>query len=119
MKATNKTAQAANEKITISKSVMQSAGIEYEQWANLLFDLGCLFAEKYAPPGWAECLLQNKALGYWDWWLVQFMDDDKTLQYIDGITSQRIYQREKLNLLYRQEVKEDFNHLLSRINEKL
>lgn len=119
MKTMNKTALEVTEKMNISRSVMQSAHINYEQWINLMFDFGCLFAEKYAPSGWAICLLQNKAVGYWDWWLMQYMNDDKVLQYIGGITSPAIYKREKLNLLYSGEVKKEFNQLLSRIDEKL
>ena len=115
----NKTAATGDKMIQDSRTVMSKVGIDYEQWVNLLFDLGCLYAERNAPAYMLDALLQNKVFGYWDWWLVQWMNDDKVLQYMDGITSLSIYKREKLSLIVCATVHVEFKYLLKIALEKI
>jgi hypothetical protein len=116
----NKTAQYANESVTQCKALMRSAGIGYDEWVALLFELGCAFCEQYAPKGWAVPLLENAELHYWDWWTVQWVDDDKVLQLASySLKGEKEYERLKWELFYRREMREEFGYFLNRDYEKV
>ena len=73
-------AQAAQQCIQHTREAMRQASINYDQWVMLLFDQGCIAVETWVPDAWKQmCILQNEKLGFWDWWLSIWMQDDGLL----------------------------------------
>ncbi len=116
-KLLNSAVEVASEKrMQASKAVMHNAGVSVDQWSKVLFELGCAFIERWIRPLYMQqCLLQNPALGFWDWWIVQFMDDD--IELMDHrIGNCHRYIINKRHLLELPELFNQFEYFLQRKN---
>ncbi len=114
----NATATAARQRIADSTKVMHTAGMNRLQWNLILFEVGCLFVEKWVKDARLQkCLLENENLGFWGWWMVQYMDDDKEL-LTRSISTVGSYFRNKMLLLKVPELFSQFEYYMQRINVK-
>jgi len=92
---------------TVREVVYLAQITEYHR-LRVLFDVGCMIAEKYSPQ-LAERLLTDKKYGYWAWWLVEFLrDDEAILYYRPEAFNQYSYEAIKTCMLYDKDVSDNF-----------
>jgi hypothetical protein len=117
------THKAAVQKIQVAEKLMKKVSITHEQWAKILFEMGCVFVERHVSTYYFQtALLQNKELGYWDWWFMLFIEDDASLLNYPSITNIERYIKEKERLLTLMESIKQFEHFLNintRLSEKV
>lgn len=93
--------------------------MSYQDWADLLFENGCRFIEKNIKINYLQiALLQNPALGFWDWWLIVSIEDDENLTSYSEVTSFSAYIKEKERMLHLMERVKQFDFFLIK-NDKL
>lgn len=118
-KINNATTIAANPKTAIVAQLLRKCGLTYSQWVNVLFETGCKFIEENVADYYMQkALLENKDLGFWDWWLLFSVEDDETLLDYIGLVSFRSYCHEKQRLIKLYEAHAQFTHFLN-ANQKL
>lgn len=118
-KINSATQQAFTLKLDAAIEIMKYAGITQEDWLLVLFELGCEFVEKnkYISYLW-EGLLQNEKLGYWDWWMVLFTEDDHLLTTMNVVNDYNSYYAQKLRMVYSEAADYQFHQFLQR-NKKI
>lgn len=119
-KINNATEKAVNEKTFIVYKMILHCNMTHDDWSSVLFEVGCEFVEKYMPyKAIQTSLLTDGKLGFWDWWLMLFIEDDETLLTFDSIHS---YAIEKRHLLDLNEAENQFRYFLQsnkKLNEKI
>lgn len=71
---------AAVELQSVIHNTMSVTGVSSEDRSRLIFELGCRFIEDRVPDEELRYdLLVEKDLGFWNWWVVAFANDDKML----------------------------------------
>lgn len=99
-KINSATHQCAVQKMHIINSIQIKCGISYEQWVLLFFETGCLLLEKQiARKFMIDALLTNKELGYWEWFLVFYLEHDETLLDFIAVQNYEAYKNEKKKLI--------------------
>lgn len=94
-------------------ALMQRTGITYEQWINCLFETGCRFIERNVADEFSQNrLLKEETFGYWDWWMVIFINDDETLLQFHTVNSPEIYTIEKQRLISLMDTNSQFRYFL-------
>ena len=90
------------------REVLWIAEITDEHRIKVLFDVGCMIAEKYAPK-FANKLLTERDYGFWAWWLVEFLRDDEALLYYrKEVFEQFPYKTVKGYMLFDKDVSDNF-----------
>lgn len=108
------TEKAAVQKMEVAASILKKCGMSYQDWADVLFETGCRFIEKnIRQPNIRTCLLQNHNLGFWDWWLVLWLEDDETILNYPAVTNALTYIQEKERLLNLMEPVKQFDFFLT------
>lgn len=79
-KPTHTAAMAMGYKEVIAQ-VSTAYNMSNEERNQLIFEVGCAFIDSCYNKGEAlgKRLLKDKSFGYWDWLIVQFVEDDKVL----------------------------------------
>lgn len=117
-KINSATQQAADFKIGIIKKVMGKCSIDYDRWVNLVFELGCRYAEQHITDNkLCQALLTNPDFYYWDWWLITFIEDDETLLQFPKILNPSSYTLEKERLLRLMDTADMFDRFLKSNNK--
>jgi len=84
---------------------------------KVLFEVGCMIAEKCAPK-FANKLLTERDYGFWAWWLVEFLRDDEALLYYHPEAfQQHSYRTIKASMLNDKDVSANFDRFLLNIIE--
>lgn len=109
------TQQAASLKIEAAQQMMRTANITKDEWLMLIFETGCAFVEQntYLKPLWAP-LLQNEQIGFWDWWLILWTEDDELLLKINTVNNFKAYKRMKIGLINNEAATFQFHQFLRR-----
>ncbi|HMR84958.1 MAG TPA: hypothetical protein PKE30_17555 [Niabella sp.] len=106
-KINSATEQAATQKMTVIRNVLTKFKMSHEDWSTCVFEFGCRFIEQYITNEKVQqSLLCNEKLGFWDWWIMLFIEDDEVLLNFQ-INGLKAYRHEKRVLL---EYKEAYNH---------
>jgi hypothetical protein len=114
-KAKNTAEQIAKERAKTSHEMMDLVGATYDQWVWLVFDTGCLLVERYiSQPFMQQYLLTDKAVKFWNWWLMEFMDDDAILFDDKFCIDYADYHQAKMELLTDKNQYARFNYFLMR-----
>lgn len=120
-KINSATEKAAVQKMEVAASIIKKCGMSYQDWADILFETGCRFIEKNIRQANIQtCLLQNNNLGFWDWWLVLWLEDDEAIVNYPSVTNARSYITEKERLLNLMEPVKQFDFFLisnAKLNE--
>ncbi len=104
----SQTQHAAEQMIKQSQSIMHRCRITYEQWVFLLFENGIRFIENTVLPDLQQSFKTDKKIGFWDWWLVAYMEDDaKLLTFTVPLNSDR-YEVHKEQFMLRKDVYDAF-----------
>jgi hypothetical protein len=118
-KINTSTQKAAIYKMEIVAQLMKKCNLSYADWADVLFETGCKFIEKNIAIGHLQVLLlQNKKLGFWDWWLVLSIEDDEMILSYKEVNSMASYVNEKQRMLHLLEPQKQFDFFMIK-NEKL
>lgn len=122
-KINSATQQVGNEKIFVVYKMITRCNMTHGDWVSVLFETGCRFVEKRLPfKALQKSLLTDASLGFWDWWMLIFIEDDETLLTFNNVISFSIYAEEKDRLIHLKEAEDQFNYFLQsnkKLNEKI
>jgi hypothetical protein len=93
--------------------VLQYAKLSYDQHEALMFEYGCLFAEK-ALIGRSDQkkVLQMPAYGFWMWWRFKWAIDDEGLLNTDSFLDKKSYSEMKAYMITSPLLKDQFLNML-------
>jgi len=100
-------------------TILQVASITREQYIEMMFHHGTLFAEyfcrNYMDGGnFLRKLLQDKSYGYWNWFRMQYQHDDVLLINNDCLASDAAsYAEMKAAIIGDELLENDLHHYLS------
>ena len=119
MKRAEKIPDEVQSLMDASYAIMQQCRMSKEQWCTILFEVGCEFVESWIDDARHQReLLIDKSAGYWDWWMLVYMADDRQLLG-DSVTDIKRYRHTKMYLLQISEMYEQLRIFLNRnINRK-
>lgn len=105
----NYTQLVGNAFLQVQHDILHKAGISKFQWNMLLFESGCALVEQvYTHAEAALQELREKKYGFWDWYIVKFLQhDEHLLQENDSISANEYYTL-KMQFIHSPELIEKF-----------